>query len=87
MASRVSVYLVGQRGSRSFTDSPSLARVVEIKAGFAIQDGSPALDAGVDVVGEGDHPNWHPGQTDRRWDYEGDPRADGGSWDLGVDER
>ncbi|MBW2457060.1 MAG: hypothetical protein JRI68_21270 [Deltaproteobacteria bacterium] len=42
---------------------------------------------GIDGVGETGHPNWEPGATDRRWDYEGDMRATGGPWDLGVDER
>ncbi|RLB57662.1 MAG: hypothetical protein DRI90_17735, partial [Deltaproteobacteria bacterium] len=69
------------------TDNPSLQRVVEIKADYALTNGSPALGVGIDVVGETGHPNWEPGATDRRWDYEGDARDSGGAWDLGADER
>ncbi len=67
--------------------NPSLQRVAEIKADYALTTGSPAEGVGIDVVGETGHPNWEPGATDRRWDYEGDPRASGGPWDLGADER
>jgi hypothetical protein len=45
------------------------------------------MDAGIDVVDLEGHPSWHPGETDRRWDYEGDPRPQGGLWDLAADER
>ncbi len=69
------------------TVNPSLQRVTDIKANFGLSNGSPALSAGIDVVSESAHPNWDPGQTDRRWDYEGDLRTAGGAWDLGVDER
>lgn len=69
------------------TQSPSLAAVEAIQATFALGTGSPALDAGIDVVGESGHPNWQPGETDRRWDYERQSRATAGAWDLGADER
>jgi len=69
------------------TSSPSLARIDEIKAHFALGAGSPALDAGIDAVGQSGHPNWEPGATDRRWDYQGQARATGGPWDMGVDEQ
>jgi hypothetical protein len=56
-------------------------------AGFELGADSPAVDAGPDVVGMADHPDWHPGRTDRRWDMLGDPRPSGDGWDLGADER
>ncbi len=69
------------------TSSPSLAQLDTILAGFEIASGSPAIDAGPDVVGMDGHPDWHPGRTDTRWDLQGDARPEGGAWDLGADER
>jgi hypothetical protein len=66
---------------------PSVERIAEIQAWFTLGAGSPAEGAGVDVVGLDGHPDWHPGRTDVREDMQGDPRAEGGAWDLGADER
>jgi hypothetical protein len=68
------------------TSSPNLQRIAEIQAGFAISSTSPARDVGIDAVGISGHPNWSPGQTDRRWDAEKDPRPAADTWDLGADE-
>ena len=68
------------------TASPALGRIEEIKSRFALSAGSPAGNAGIVVVAESGHPNWQPGDTDRRWDYEGESRPSDDTWDLGADE-
>lgn len=67
------------------TSNPTLADIAAIVAAFGISGGA-CVDAGLDVVGMPDHPNWHPGITDQRWDIEGDPRPASDAWDLGADE-
>ena len=69
------------------TDAPTLAQVNEIKAAYGLAASSPAVGAGVDVMTVAGHPNWHPGETDRRWDYQGQTRPNGGAWDIGADQR
>mgnify|MGYP002639610128 CR=1 FL=1 len=69
------------------TSEASLARIAVIQAAFALGEGSPAVDAGPDMVGMEGHPDWRPGRTDRRWDMQGEPRPVDGPWDLGADER
>ena len=68
------------------TTSPHLGRIAEIRARFAIGASSAAANAGVDAIAVPGHPNWQPGDTDRRWDFEGDPRPPNDTWDLGADE-
>jgi hypothetical protein len=68
------------------TDLPDLAGITALKENFAISSGSAAADKGVDAVGGGGHPNWAPGETDRRWDATGAPRPEGDPWDLGAQE-
>ncbi len=69
------------------TSAPGLSQLEAVLAGFQIAAGSPAVDAGPDVVGMDGHPGWRPDRTDRRWDLLGDPRPEAGAWDLGADER
>ncbi|MFH2005378.1 MAG: hypothetical protein ABI333_02215, partial [bacterium] len=69
------------------TSAPSLSRIAEIRATFALTAASPAVDVGLDAVGIAGHPNWSPGNTDRRWDADQDPRPTADTWDLGADER
>jgi hypothetical protein len=69
------------------TSDVSLERIAAIQADFGLGAGSPAVDVGPDLVAFEGHPDWHPGRTDRRWDMQGDPRPEGGAWDLGADER
>jgi len=68
-------------------DSPTPARLAEIQAAFELGEGSPALSVVPDVVAQPGYPAWHPGRTDVREDMQGDPRAEGGPWDIGADER
>ena len=65
---------------------PHVDRIAELRQRFALDAGSPAIGAGIDAVGEAGHPDWEPGITDRRWDFEGDERPAGAAWDLGADQ-
>ncbi len=69
------------------TSNPTLERIAEIVEGFTIGAGSPAIDAAPDQVAQPDHPAWHPGFTDQRWDIQGDARPPSDTWDIGADER
>ncbi len=66
--------------------SPTLGRIAQIRATFAISTSSAAVDVGLDAAGISGHPNWSPGNTDRRWDADQDPRPAADTWDLGIDE-
>lgn len=61
-------------------------RLEQIRAGFALKSGSPAIDRGLNAIARTGHPNWKPGVTDRRWDFQQQPRPETNTWDLGTDE-
>ena len=64
-------------------DVRTFERMAEIVANFVPSVDSSVRAAGVDMVDQAGHPNWHPGVTDRRWDLLGRPRPVG-PWDLGA---
>jgi hypothetical protein len=68
------------------TANPSIDRIDEIKEDFKIGPQSSAVDEGVDAVGITGYPNWNPGFTDKRWDFERDSRPADAAWDLGADQ-
>ncbi len=68
------------------TSAPTLAQIVQIQSNFGITQSSPVIDKGLDALGIYDHPTWRPGATDRRWDAFGNPRPEGDTWDLGIQE-
>ncbi len=68
------------------TSDPNLDRITQILTSFGITQASPAVDKGIDALGVYEHPSWRPGVVDRRWDALGDPRPEGDTWDIGIDE-
>jgi len=68
-------------------EAPTLDRIAAIQARFALSADSPAIGAGIDAVSEAGHPDWRPQQTDRRWDFEQEPRPESSAWDMGADQR
>lgn len=68
------------------TTDPDLDMISTLRNNFTILSTSPAADKGVDAIQISGHPNWTPGETDRRWDTFKEPRPAEDTWDLGINE-